>query len=41
MVKRMFKKKAPLHPTSRKTPNGGKMMAKMILMMSAQTMVEN
>lgn len=29
-VKRMFKKNAPLHPTLRKTPKGGKKMARMI-----------
>ena len=39
MVKMMFKKNAPEQPTSRKTPKGGKMTATMILIMSAQTIV--
>lgn len=39
MVKMMFKKNAPEQPTSRKTPKGGKITATMILIMSAQTIV--
>lgn len=34
MVKQMLIKKSAPHPFSRKTPRGGRMMAKMILQMS-------
>lgn len=40
MVKRTFNKKAPPQPHSKSTPKGGKMIATMILMMSAQTMMK-
>ena len=34
MVKQMLIRKSAPHPRSRKTPRGGRMMAKMILQMS-------
>lgn len=36
MVNKMLMKKSTLQPVSRKTPTGGRIMAKMILMMSLQ-----
>lgn len=36
MVSKMLMKKSALHPRSRKTPRGGRMMAMMILQMSLQ-----
>jgi hypothetical protein len=34
MVRRMLMKRSPVQPRSRKTPRGGRTMAKMILMRS-------
>ena len=39
MVKRMLISRSAPHPRSRKTPSGGRMMAKMILQMSLERMV--
>ena len=41
MVNRMLMKKSALQPLSRKTPRGGRMMARMILQISLDTAISN